>query len=107
MDDDGSLGIDVEVYILLAKKCPLEKALIAGRILRSDKHDYSNETKHTHEHRRILQTYDPQKGTVLLSRIGSANCPENLGTPDRDFTPEEICQRDWTVKPESYDVMTH
>lgn len=91
-------------HFLIEKEYPLVKVLTEGRILSSARHDTSNPEVHTHWHRRILRTYNLATGLVLLSHQASANCPENLGVQDREYTPAEINRSDWSVRPADYEI---
>jgi len=81
MDDATLRSIDVQVYNLVDGGYPLGEILTKGRFLSDKRHDISNPAIHTHWHRKILGTYDPEKGTVLLSRKGSRNSLPNLEIP--------------------------
>lgn len=49
-----------------------------------------------HWYRKILKTYDPETKKVLLSKKGSRRLIENLQTPDKDYTLDDL-ERDNSI----------
>lgn len=71
---------------------PLQKVLVKGRFLESDSHDYEGckNGNHMHWHYKILETYNPKTGKVLLSKKGSRRLIENLEIPDKKYSIEDL-----------------
>ena len=68
----------------------METLLVKGRWLQTDKeHDYEAQ-EHMHMYRQVLETYDPQTKTVLLSKKGSRRLKQELNTPDKRFSLQEL-----------------
>ncbi len=109
MDDDQlRTSPPTNLYWVMDNEIPLEEVLTEGRILASSRHDYGGEPDedgwrpHYHWHRKILRTFDPEKGTVLLSHEGSLRLIDRLDEPDREYTPEELYVQDWTIRASDY-----
>ena len=61
-----------------------------------------------HWYRRVLKTYDSETQTVLLSQKGSRRLTQELETPDREYTFEEL-ERDngingMTIRPANHEL---
>ncbi len=81
------------LYRALEQGVALERLLIKGRWLESSAHDHEAQRllgKHMHWYRRVLETYDPKMQKVLLSKKGSRRLKEELETPDREYSLEEL-----------------
>jgi hypothetical protein len=76
-----------ELYTFLDRNDNLEEVLIKGRFLQSDFHDTGCKSgEHMHWYRKILETYNPKTGVVLLSKPGSRRLIKELDTPDKLYT---------------------
>ncbi|MBU4069980.1 MAG: hypothetical protein KJ646_03275 [Nanoarchaeota archaeon] len=88
---------------------PLEELLIKGRLLESDVHDAKGcQNNHMHWYRKVLQTYDPENDSVLLSEKGSRRLIDHLDTPYKKFSTEELYKEsiimNWKVRPQDYEL---
>jgi hypothetical protein len=91
-------------YSLIDNEVPPAKFLLEGIILSTDRHDTSNPKIHTHWHRKVMQDYNPQTKSVLLSKEASANCLQNLQSPDKLFTIDELYSGDWQIRSKEYKI---
>lgn len=92
-----------DLYREMDANTPLERLLIEGRWLQSDGHDPDCPADdHMHWYRKILETYDPNTDTILLSKNGSRRLLANLGEPDKRFTRDELYEEalneSWMVR---------
>ncbi len=99
-----------DLYKFIDRGDPLERILTEGRLLKSNRHDLgglcdeNGLRNHIHWYRKILEDYDPESRTVLLSMEGSKRVMGNLDIPDRLFSIEELYHKDWMVKLEDHVV---
>jgi len=66
-----------------------EKVLIKGRFLQLGWHDTEAE-EHMHMYREVLEDYDPETKTVLLSKEGSRRLRKELETRDKEYSLSEL-----------------
>ncbi len=90
---------------------PLEEILIKGRYLQSSiRHDRGGEPDsegyipHMHWYRKILNDFNLEVGTVLLSKEGSRRLLPNLEVPDREYSISELYCLDWQVRESDHDL---
>jgi hypothetical protein len=86
----------------------LSKLLVKGRLLQSDWYDCEGKPKHMHWCRKVLETYDSETDSVLLSEKGSRRLIDNLDKPDRVYSLEELYDDSlkmvWNVKEVDYEL---
>jgi len=95
---------DLENYLYNEER--LVEVLTEGRYLESDFHDTGG-SEHMHWYRKILETYNPETRTVLLSNVGSRRIMGELETPDKKFSLAELRGMDfikmsWKVRETDY-----
>ncbi len=85
-----------------------EAVLKKGRWIETGRHDAEScrSGQHMHMYVGILETYNPKTKTVLLSKEGSRRLRENLSTPDRAYSLDEVFEK-WyfgLIRPKNCDL---
>ena len=96
---------DLDRYIEV--EIPLEELVVAGRFLESDWHDAEGcQGDHMHWYKKVLETYDPETDSVLLSQQGSRRLLDNLDKPDKKYSRQELYEEalkmNWKVREADY-----